>query len=52
MAKRKSQKDPEELPDAPEGSSKGKRKNADSGSDSDSVCITISPPLERALMKY
>ena len=36
MAKRKSKKDPEELPDAPESGGKGKRKNADSD-DSDSV---------------
>jgi protein BCP1 len=37
MAKRKTQKDPEELPDAPVSAGKGKRKNADDDSDSDSV---------------
>ena len=37
MAKRKTQKDPEELPDAPASAGKGKRKNAADDSDSDSV---------------
>jgi protein BCP1 len=49
MAKRKSQKDPEELPDAPSSTGKGKRKNVDHDSDSDSVTRPI-PPLECALM--
>jgi hypothetical protein len=41
MAKRKSQKDPEDLPDAPDG--KGKRKNDDSDSDE----VRILPALPR-----
>lgn len=41
MAKRKSQKDPEDLPDAPDG--KGKRKNDDSDSDE----VRMLPALPR-----
>ncbi|KAF2709091.1 hypothetical protein K504DRAFT_433932 [Pleomassaria siparia CBS 279.74] len=46
MAKRKSRRDPEELPDAPEGPGKGKRKNANDDSDSDSDMDMVNVDFE------